>query len=205
MISVITCPRPGGVKYLYPLLEAVNEACPTERRVLFCDGSSETWPGWETFALDLRAEKMGVNDNKFIGWRAIECARAAGEDLLFLEDDARPVDAASIGDAVNHLVPNACAFSSLHRSRWTAPGILPGTVFMMSQALKIPRRSFDHLLDWRRISTGDWEAIRGVDTAIAVASRSGRWLYEQTERNYFCHVGEVSAVRNDANGRSVSL
>lgn len=205
MISVITCPRPTGVKYLYPLLDAVNEACPNEKRFLFCDGNSETWPGWQTVALDLSGEKVGVNDNKFIGWRAIEHAQSLGEDLLFLEDDAEPVDATSVVDALNHVVPDECAFTAFHRSRWTEPGIHAGVKFMMSQAVKIPLRSSDHLLAWHRRAVGDWEAIKGVDTAIAVASHSAGWVYEQTERNYFRHVGEVSAVQNDSNGRSVSL
>lgn len=205
MISVITCPRPGGARYLTPLLEAVSAACPSEKKFLFCDGNNDTWPGWQTVTLDLSGEKLGVNDNKFIGWRAIERADLLGEDLLFLEDDARPVDASSIADAVSYVVPEECAFTSLHRSRWTVPGVHLGTAFMMSQAIKVPRRSFAHLLDFPRLTPGDWEAIRGVDTAISVACRSVRWLYEQTERNYFNHVGEVSAVRNDHDGRSVSL
>lgn len=205
MISVLTCPRPGGVKYLYPLLDVVSKTCPNEKKLLFCDGSNEEWPGWQTVSLDLSGEKMGINDNKFASWRAFEHAHALGDDLLFLEDDIVPVDATSVMDAVNHAVPAECAFTSFHRSRWTVPGIHPGTAFMMSQAVKIPLRSLKHLVDWQRMSRGDWEAIRGVDAAIAVASRSASWQYEQTERNYFDHVGEISAVRNDQNGRSVSL
>lgn len=203
MISVITCPRPTGVKYLYPLLAAVNVACPDERRVLLCSGPIETWPGWisESFAHPAHAPR----DNKFVGWHAIEKAHVVGEDLLFLEDDVFPADATALGDALRYEVPVDCGFASFHRSRWTTPGVHDAGKFMMSQAVKISRRSFVHLLDWRRICSGDWEAVVGVDTALATAGHNARWKYEQTERNYFNHVGEISAVHNGADGRSVAF
>ena len=203
MVAIITCPRPGGVKYLYPLLAAVNEACPEERRVLLCSGPIETWPGWssETFVHPVHAPR----DNKFVGWRVIEKAHAIGEDLLFLEDDVRPADATALSDAIRHEVPSDCAFTSFHRSRRTTPGIHDAGKFMMSQAVKIPCRSFVHLIGWRRVCSGDWEAIAGVDTALATAGQQARWKYEQTERNYFDHIGEVSAVHNGADGRSVAF
>lgn len=205
MISVITCPRPGGVKYLYPLLAAVSAACPDEKRFLFCDGSSETWPGWCSESFELK-EKLGRPDNKHIGWKAIERAAGLGEDLLFLEDDVFPADEPSLVDAVRHSVPESCAYTSFHRTKWTTPGVHESGLFTMSQAVKIPFRSFAHLFAWRRISSGDWEAVvDGFDKALAEAGHNARWMYEQTERNYFNHVGEISAIHNDANGRSIAL
>lgn len=192
------------MKYLYPLLAAVSAACPDEKRFLFCDGNGETWPGWCSETFDLK-EKLGQPDNKHIGWKAIERAAALGEDLLFLEDDASPVDASSVSDAMSHVVPDSCAFTSFHRSKWTTPGVHGAGKFTMSQAVKIPVRSFAHLLAWRRISSGDWEALFGFDTALAAAGHQAHWSYEQTERNYFHHVGEVSAIHNDGNGRSIAL
>ena len=144
-------------------------------------------------------------DNKFVGWRAIEKAHVFGEDLLFLEDDVLPADGTAMIDALRYEVPGDCAFTSLHRSRRTTPGIHAAEKFVMSQAVKIPRRSFVHLLGWRRVCSGDWEAIFGVDTALAMAGKDARWKYEQTERNYFHHVGEVSAVHNGADGRSAAF
>lgn len=203
MISVITCPRPGGVSYLRPLLSAVSEACPGERCVLLCSGPLEFWPGWVSVPFSHPAH--APRDNKFVGWAATERAASLGEDLLFLEDDVSPADATAVADAVRYEVPLDCGFASLHRSRWTTPGTHEAGKFMMSQAVKIPARSFAHLLDWHRRCSGDWEAIFGVDIALATAGHNARWKYEQTERNYFNHVGEVSSVRNGADGRSVAF
>lgn len=204
MIAVITCPRPRGVTYLAPLLAAVNEGCPGERRFLLCDGTLEQWPGWCAELLPVR-EKLWPNDNKYVGWKAVERAERAGEDLLFLEDDARPVDAGALIEVLSHVVPAECGFTSFHRSKWTTPGVHDANKFMMSQAVKIPARSLPHLVSWRRTCSGDWEAIHGFDCALAVAGGNARWKYEQTERNYFDHVGEVSAVHNGVDGRSIAL
>ena len=204
MISVITCPRPGGVKYLYPLLDAVNRQCPHATKLLLCDGTSESWEGWCSETVVLPA-KVDSRDNKHVGWEAIEKAAQLNEDLLFLEDDVFPVDDTAVVDALRHVVPDDCGFSSFHRSRRTTPGIRDATGFMMSQAVKIPVRSLPHLLSWRKISSGDWEAIGGFDTALAVAGGAARWMYEQTERNYFNHIGEVSAIHNDSRGRSIAF
>ena len=204
MISIITCPRPAGVKYLHPLLAVINEVCPTERRFVFCDGSAEFWPGWCSESFEF-VEKNGLPDNKYVGWKALEKAERLGEDLLFLEDDVRPASSSSLLAALAHEVPSECGYASLHRSRWTTYGIHDSSKFMMSQAVKIPARSLHHLVSWRRSYSGDWEAITGFDVALAVAGSNARWKYEQTERNYFDLVGEVSAVHNGADGRSIAL
>lgn len=204
MISIITCPRPNGVTYLHPLLVAVDAVCPGELRFLFCDGVTERRADWRTIVLP-PGGKYDQRDNKYVGWMAVEEAARAGEDLLFLEDDIRPVDAFSIVAARNHQIPDQCGFTSFHRSKWTTAGIHDASKFLMSQAVKIPMRSLAHLIDWRQRCSGDWEAVFGFDTALAVAGRDARWKYEQTERNYFDHVGEVSAVHNGADGRSVAL
>jgi hypothetical protein len=120
-----------------------------------------------------------------------------------LEDDARPVDENSLLDTLNYSVPPQVAFTSFHRSSYTTPGIHPARMFVMSQAIKIPARSLPWLLKWREVCWGDWNVIVGVDLAIAEAGHNNGWLYEQTERNYFDHVGLVSAARPSQN--SVSL
>src|SRR4051812_5659506 len=122
MISVITCPRPGGVKYLYPLLDAVNAQCPHAARFLLCDGTSETWVGWRSEAIALPA-KVDSRDNKHIGWEALRIAAQRNEDLLFLEDDVLPVDDSAVADALGYPVPDSCGYVSFHRSERTAPGI----------------------------------------------------------------------------------
>lgn len=204
MISVITCPRPGGVKYLYPLLDAVNLQCPSITKIILCDGIVEHWDGWNSETVSLLG-KIDSQDNKHIGWEALEKASQLGEDLLFLEDDVFPVDSSSITDALCHVVPDGCGYSSFHRSRRTVPGVRDAGLFLMSQAVKIPRKSLPHLLSWRKISSGDWEAIKGFDAALAVAGRAANWNYEQTERNYFFHVGEISAICNGPDGRSIAF
>lgn len=204
MISVITCPRQNGVKYLYSLLDAIDACVPKERLFLFCDGNDEIRSGWQIERLE--PKWIGRRDNKYIGWKTIEKAASIGEDLLFFEDDILPLDSTAIGDAVHHVVPAACGYTSFHRSRWTRPGgIWPSGVFTHSQAVKIPVRSFPHLLDWYRRCSGDWDAIEGFDSALQWAGHNARWLFEQTERNYFDHIGEVSAVHNGADGRSIAL
>ena len=155
-------------------------------------------------SFDLK-ENWGQPDNKHVGWKAIEKAERLGEDLLFLEDDAFPADSTAISDAMNHMVPARAPSRRSTGRGGRRPACTTSGIFMMSQAVKIPVRSFAHLLAWRRVSSGDWEAISGFDTALAAAGHSSRWLYEQTERNHFNHLGVVSAVRNnptDAASRS---
>lgn len=176
MITIITCPRPGGVSYIEPLLIEINRQVPNEKLTI------------------LKDVPLPNPDNKHIGWKALEVAANSGEDLLFLEDDVRPIGDSLI-DAVNYKVPDDVAFTSLHRNKFHEPGIHPSRDFTLSQALKIPHRSFDWLLRWPKIHWGDWEFRNGFDTCLAGAANNHGWSYEQSERNYFTHVGKVTCVR----------
>jgi hypothetical protein len=194
MISVLTCPRPTGVSYLEPLLYVINKVCPNETKVLICDGPKLDVPDWHILQAPPFYQRRGM-DNKFPGWMAFEYANQIGQDLLFLEDDVRPVNDQFLLEAVHYQVPSNVSYSSLHKSKLTTTGIQPSARFMMSQAVKIPFRSLPWLLRWPVHSSGDWEAITGVDLAIAMAGNCNGWLYEQTELNYFDHIGTISAAR----------
>lgn len=179
MISVLTCPRPGGISYIEPLLDAINTEVPEGRLFIVRDGPILRSPP----------------DNKFAGWRAIEEALRVSEDLLFLEDDVRPAFDGAIREAIAYKVPEEAGYSSFHLSRFTAPGIRPSVTFMMSQAVKIPLRSLNWLVKFPNYCIGDWQAVLGFDCALASAGHAAGWFYEQKERNYFNHVGLVSAAQ----------
>lgn len=177
MISILTCPRPDGVSYVEPLLEAIQAELPDERLEI------------------VRDVPTSPPNNKHTGWRALALAAEHGEDLLFLEDDVRPAFPGALAAAAAYEVPAWAAFTSLHQPRPAATlGAIAALVFQMSQAVKIPRRSLDWLLRFPTTARGDWEAATGFDLALAAAGRAAAWSYEQAE-SYFRHVGVVSAAR----------
>lgn len=176
MITIITCLRSGGVSYIEPLLASIKLQVPNEKLGI------------------LKDVPLANPDNKHIGWKALQMAADLGEDLLFLEDDVRPVGDSLI-DAINYQVPPNVAYSSLHRNKYTTPGTHPSKNFILSQAVKIPYRSLEWLLIWPKVNWGDFEVRNGFDTCLSEAGQNNGWLYEQTERNYFNHVGKISSVR----------
>lgn len=176
MISIITCKRPGGVSYVEGLLGSLEKE--GLRAEVFVDE-----PG-----------PIGVRpDNKRVGWKALEAAYEIGEDLLFLEDDARPLFPGAIAAAVAYPVPEWAAWSSLCDCRDTGWTRTPAIYFQMSQAVKIPNRSLYPLLQLPRLNRGDWDAVTGFDIAMAVTGHAAGWLYEQG-RKCFEHIGYVSAA-----------
>lgn len=209
LVSVITAPRPRHASYVVGTLAAVDAGLPEEaRRLLICDGP---WTApqippvrWERIDLGERSRRHGsLPDNKAPGWVAIRTAAAVGTDLLFLEDDIRPLghrqgDARSSerGNAFEymaaHEVPADVAFTSFFSAQ-RQPGRYDADAFQMSQAVKIPHRSLDWLVRAPAIEQLTWTEVVGVDLAIAHLGRAAGWKFEQTS-NLVEHIGLWSAA-----------
>lgn len=193
MISVLTCPRPGGASYLEQTLGEVERDCPDALKVIVCDGREVTRPGWTSMVVPPRARAPGAVDNKAPGWVPIWTAFAAGRDLLFLEDDVSGLAPGAFRQMLEHRPQDGVAFTSFyHRTR--RPGVYQVGDFDMSQALKIPARTVAALWDFKVTGPpGDWANVVGVDLAIAVALKPRGWRYELAP-SLVAHVGAVSAV-----------
>ena len=193
LVSVITCRRPRGVSYLEGTLTAIDRELSGDR-LLVCDGEAVEAPvGWLTTVVPPRQRARGVlPDNKLPGWIAIRTALEMGSDLLFLEDDIRPLHRGAFAEMAAHRVPNDAGWSTFF-SRWREPGIYPAADFMFSQAVKIPHRSLAILAEAERIDPLQWRLVTGVDIAIAAFGRIARWSFEQRE-NLVEHIGLYSAA-----------
>jgi hypothetical protein len=209
LVSVITAPRPRHASYVVGTLAAADAGLPPAvRRLLICDGpwtAIQPPPAtWERVDLGERARRHGpLPDNKTPGWLAIRAAAAAGADLLFLEDDIRPLGrrrgddfVAGRGNAfeymAGHDVPPEVAFTSFFSAQ-RGPGIYGADAFQMSQAVKIPHRSLDWLVRAPAIEQLTWTEVVGVDLAIAHLGRAAGWRFEQTS-NLVEHIGLWSAA-----------
>ena len=177
MISVITCSRPQNVLYVDDLLKVLREyqIIPT----VFKDTQLKTPP-----------------DNKYIAWYVFRQAAKTSNDLLFLEDDVLPMSETALQTAINYVVPDNCAWSSLCLSTIHASGRHPAAQFAMSQALKIPNKTLQALVNFATTHQDDWLAVRGVDTAMAVVGKYSKWQFEQSSLACFEHVGKISVAHS---------
>lgn len=191
LVSVLTCPRPGGVSYLAGTLAAVDAELPGVRKlVIFDGGTPASRDGWTVATYPARPPRPphGYQDNREPAWVAIWAAFSSGSDLLFLEDDIRPIAPGSFAAMAQHEVVDICAFASFHHLN-RAPGVYDVASFNMSQAVLVPWRSLSTL--WTRrheVGRATW-----VDLAIAEVGRRAGWRFEQTE-NLVRHVGTISAA-----------
>lgn len=155
-----------------------------------CDGCRPTaLPDWWEIREVGPKMRHEARDNKQAGWVAIRAAADARQALLFLEDDVRPLEPGAFSRMATHLP--AADFASFYHPR-RAPGIYEAGSFDLSQALLLPARSVAWLAQAADIARGDWDAISGVDIAIAQYGRAVRWKFEQLP-NLVDHVGVVSA------------
>lgn len=193
LISVITCPRPRGVSYLAGTLASVDAELACDR-LLVCDGDAVIAPaGWSVETIAPRARRVSIlPDNKEPGWVAIGAALARGADLLFLEDDIRPLHRGAFAAMAAHQVPDGVAFTSFF-SRLRAPGVHRAEQFQLSQALKIPHRSLRVLADAEKTDPLQWSLVVGVDIAISAFGRMADWRFEQMP-NFIEHIGLWSAA-----------
>lgn len=197
LVSVITCPRPHGASYVAGTLAAVDAGVPLSvRRLLICDGARPAVPsGWEAVDVPPRSRRNGaLPDNKDVGWLAIMAAAAAGADLLFLEDDIRPLPdhRDAFARMAAHEVPSGAAFTSFF-SKFNPAGCYDSGRFEMSQAVKIPARSLAWLARGPGVDPGLWLRTTGVDIAIGQLGARAGWRYEQTD-NLVEHIGMWSAA-----------
>jgi len=191
LVSVLTCPRPGGVSYVEGTLAAVDaELGGDVRRVLVCDGPAPAHPvGWTELLVPPREKvRAELPDNKAPGWVAMWAAYAQGADLLFLEDDIRPVRPGAFAAMAQHQVAAGCAFTSFYH-RLRAPGIHDAAAFNMSQAVLIPWFRLVALWSQRN----NLSTVVGVDLGIAEVGRRAGWRFEQTAP-LIAHVGTLSAA-----------
>jgi hypothetical protein len=204
VVSMTTCRRPHGVSYLEGSLKAVDADLTAYQRLLICDGEfpEALTPGWLPIVLPQQAKRnTNLPDNKQVGWVAIRFAAMIGADLLFLEDDIRPLQAGAFSSMVAHQVPDQVAFTSFFRGSMNRPeGIHPAGEFQMSQAVKIPLRSLQVLARANEIDRERWQGVTGVDIEIAEIGSISHWKFEQTG-NLIEHIGLWSASHpnNDPN------
>jgi hypothetical protein len=158
-----------------------------------CDGDEVVEDGWTSAVVPTRARSRGrLPDNKIPGWVAITTAATMGADLLFLEDDIRPLHPGAFAAMAAHAVPDDAGFTSFF-SRRRPPGMHRADQFQLSQALKIPLRSLRVLANAERTDPFQWSMVVGVDIAISVFGRMAGWRFEQTP-NLVEHIGLWSAA-----------
>jgi hypothetical protein len=193
MISIITCDRP----YLYDTINAVDAQVDDEiDRILICDNKCAPIvpSAWKQIPVPPRC--MGARiDNKFAGWEAIKAAANARQDLLFLEDDIKPVSDNSFAQMLSHQVPAWAAFTSFFHP-FHPVGKMLGFKFEMSQAILFPLRTLLLFKDAPARSPGEWEGMTGVDSLISIFCRIYGLDYE-LHPNLIYHVGHISAANPD--------
>lgn len=188
---MLTCPRPLGASYLAGTLEAIDADAAGDR-LLVCDGAlAPAPPGWAVAVLPERERAhRRWRDNIEPAWFAMRAALEKGRDLLFVEDDVRPVRPGVFAEMLAHPVPAACAWTSFFATL-RGPGVFPASLFQQSQAVKIPHRTLAVLVASKSdpvLSGQIW-----VDLAIAYAGSFHGWRFEQTV-NLVEHVGTESAA-----------
>lgn len=204
LVSVLTCRRPHGVSYLRGTLASIDaEISADVPRLLVCDGEEPsalgtgvvttcTW-NWTSAVVPARARRPGrLPDNKIPGWVAIRAAWTMGMDLLFCEDDIRPLRRGAFAEMAAHEVPQDAAFTSFF-ARDRAAGRYGAREFMYSQAVKIPHRSLGALVEAEQRKSFQWQLVVGVDLAISAVGAVNGWTFEQTD-NLVEHIGLYSAA-----------
>jgi hypothetical protein len=166
----LTCPRPGGVRYVDELLSGLAAAVSEVDLIVVEDSAGYL---------------MRPPNNTAAGWSALASAAARRDWLLFLEDDVRPL--VPFLWSLTHKIPEGAAFSSLCRSRNQPLGVRSATLFAGSQAVLFSAETVQRLFDLGP------PAIVGFDMAIATAGQMLSMNYEQGP-SYFHHVGTVSAA-----------
>lgn len=195
VLTVITCPRPGGASYVDRTLGWIEEEEASARlslsKFIICDSEPVFRAGWQTRRIVRGWTPHALPANKWAGWEALSVASEQGSDLLFLEDDIEPLAPGALRRLVETPIPDDAAWMSFfHPSR--PPGRYPAPVFMYCQALKIPRRTVSDLLRIPLIVPGDWEGARGFDEALAALAPRAAEFYQAAP--IVAHIGEVSVA-----------
>src|ERR1022692_2009105 len=173
MISVLTCKRVAG-NYVQETLNSIEDAQLNEKKLLVCQGELPDIKMSQIWMIHKVPLLIGTIDNKFSGWETIKTAYKQKEDLLFLEDDIRPINSDSIQKMVNYVVPEWAAFTSFFHPIKT-PRRYPAKEFLMSQAVLIPFRSMKWLIEGPEVLNGDWACVRGFDEALSHFASLASW------------------------------
>lgn len=199
MIVVLTDPRRG--EHLAATLASVDSSATSELRVVLVDGASNSVtvrPGWVVVGAP-KPPGRPRTENRWSTWAAFEAAVAAGEDLLFFEDDV-----VGCPNAVRYAeelpVPRDCAWLSLY-APWgdiSFPhGIWrrPAAQFVFCQALKVPLATCRELAGAR--AEMEAHALGGSDECMAAVGGRRDWLVGYHYPGLFQHVGHASLVSAD--------
>jgi len=149
--------------------------------------------GWEIHL----APKPAVarpGENRWSTWAALELAARAGENLVFLEDDARGSPGAA-ARACSLVVPSDCALVMLYApwgDEWFPRSIwrVPAQIFSYCQALKIPLRTLREL-EHARPEMENMKGGGSDDCIRAIGKRRG-WMIGVHYPGLYQHVGERS-------------
>jgi hypothetical protein len=194
MIVVTTCDRS---EYLQQTLDAIDLSA-TGRKVLVADRCEPpARAGWEVSHVPPRPSFARPRENKWCLWHAFDLAAAAGEDLLFFQDDL-----ALCRNAVRYVqrlaVPDDVALVSLFApfGDSTMPHGLWRSkchVYMYCQAVKFPLRTVRELAAARQ-EMADQLNRGGDDDALQVLGSARGWLYAVHYPSIVQHVGAKSSV-----------
>jgi hypothetical protein len=205
MIIVLTTATPRD--YLDTTLKDVASSARGKRMlVVDCPGTArsgevETPPGWVSrlgwVSLFVRREEANTQ-NKFVFWDCLRTAVAAGEDVVFLEDDVRlSLNAARYAEGF--IVPDDLAFVTFY-CPWGDERVPYGLVktkvahFNFCQFMKIPNRTCRELV--ARSDQMLYSRMGGSDEVVReIGTRLG-WSYGLHFPGLAQHIGDFSAVGN---------
>lgn len=198
MIVVLTDQRRR--EHLAATLADVDACAASPRRVVLVDGieAPPVPSGWEVVLAPKPADARPT-ENRWTTWRAFELARAAGEDLIFLEDDVKACPGAAL--YVEQFAVPADTALVLFYAPWgdaTMPwGLwrIHASRFSFCQALKVPLRTCITLCEAR--SEMETCVTPGSDECIREIGAARDWLIGVHYPGLYQHVGFTSIVSGD--------
>jgi hypothetical protein len=184
LVTVITCPRPHGENYLPGTLDAIDAELSSHPRLLICDGP-EPAPrdGWTHAVMPPREKRPHRGpDNKSPGWVALTTAANMGRDLLFCEDDIRPVAPGAFGAMASHRVAAGADFATFFGAGYARNvGLYRARRFELSQAVLLPLAAVERLLAASHRTPSLFASVTGVDLAISALANS-EGMHFETDR-----------------------
>jgi hypothetical protein len=196
LVTVLTCPRPHGEDYLAGTLDAIDAELGYSHRVLVCDGPEPAArEGWMHAVMEPREKRPhGLPDNRSPGWKALTLAFLVGADLLFCEDDIRPVERGAFAAMARHRIADGADFATFFVGNTGRPvGVHKALGFQLSQAVLLPLATIERLLAARWRAPDHWASLTGIDLAISAMATAEGMHFEQTP-SLIRHVGVWSAA-----------
>lgn len=195
MIAVLTCRRP--VDHLAETLRGIDASATDPNRVVVMDGT-EPPPvptGWRVVLAPKPDWEWHIH-NRFPFWACLEQAAAAGEDLLFFEDDVT-FCVNAVRYAERFVVPDSLAMVSLYvpfGDVATPPQIAVSDIhhFAFFQGAKIPLRTCRALVEAKPEMVQS--RMGGSDTCVGIIGHARGWKVGTHYPSIVQHVGEHSVV-----------